>query len=288
MNEFDTVAIVGVGLIGGSVGLALKERNLARRVIGIGRRRSTLRMAKSRGAVDVTSTSLRNGLTAAQTVVICTPVRAVAELVALAAKSCPPEAIITDAASTKAEIVARCAGRSPGRDVEFIGSHPLAGSELSGPGAARGNLFENRKVVITPSARNSPRAIEHISQFWKSIGGDVETMPAARHDRLLAASSHLPHLIASVLAGATPSGVLDYAAGGWCDTTRVAAGQPDLWVEIILSNRSYILKSLDQFGKVLASYRQAIERGDDVRLRKLLQRAKANRDALGNRHPSGD
>ena len=281
MRKWDTVAIVGVGLIGGSIGLALRERRLARHVVGIGRRPASLRVAKKVGAVDATTTSLTKGVAKAELVVVCTPVEQIVEQVQAAAKACPTGTLITDAGSTKAEIVSRLNG-SLARGVRFVGSHPLAGSEKTGPGVATPHLFEGRVVVLTPAKPTAPEDIQSVSGFWSSLGAKVVLKSPDEHDRALACTSHLPHLIASALAAATPRECLSLTATGWLDTTRIAAADPDLWTQIFSTNRDNLLESLEKFERVLASLRLAVERGDRRKLRKILTDAKQHRDAVGS------
>lgn len=281
MKQWDTVAIVGVGLIGGSIGLGLRERGLARHVVGIGRRASTLRAARQAGAVTSTTLDLAKGVSKAELVVVCTPVGRIAADVLAAAQACPQGCLITDAGSTKAEIVAAVEDRLDDR-AHFVGSHPLAGSEKSGPTAAVGDLFEGRTVVITPTKATREQDSAALFALWSDLGANVVSMSASAHDRILAATSHLPHLAASALAAATPEGDLQLAASGWLDTTRVASGDPELWQQIFLANRAHVLAALGRYEKVLASLRRALERCDEKKLTEILLEAKRRRDALGS------
>ena len=281
MAQWDTVAIIGVGLIGGSVGLALRERGLARRVVGIGRRPESLEIARRRGALDEAATELAAGVAAAELIVVCTPVGRIVEHVRQASRHCRAGALITDAGSTKAEIV-QALGGSLERGVRFVGSHPLAGSEKTGPAAARADLFEGRLALVTPSATSEPRDVQAVGRLWEALGARVQTMPPDEHDRRLAATSHLPHLAAAALALITPRDSLPLVASGWLDTTRVAAGDVELWAQIFRSNRGHLLQSLAALELVLAEYRQALADDDAARLTSLLTEAKRNRDAVGS------
>ncbi|HVX62384.1 MAG TPA: prephenate dehydrogenase [Pirellulales bacterium] len=281
MKQWDTVAIVGVGLIGGSIGLGLRERGLARRVVGIGRRESTLKAARQAGAVTSTTLDLAKGVSNAELVVICTPVGRIVTDVRAASEACPQDCLITDAGSTKAEIVSALEGKSLGR-ARFIGSHPLAGSEKSGPTAAVGDLFLGKTVIVTPTRATRKQDYTALFAFWTDLGANVVSMSAAAHDRILAATSHLPHLAASALAAATPAADLEFAAGGWLDTTRIAAGDPELWQQIFLANQTHILSALGRYEKSLAALRRALERGDGKKLKELLLQAKRRRDALAS------
>lgn len=278
---WNTVAIVGVGLIGGSIGLALRERKLARRVVGIGRRTGSLRVAKQVGAVDTTTTNLDRGVCEADLVVVCTPVEHIVTHVQQAAQACPEGALITDAGSTKAQIVRELDGSLP-RGVRFIGSHPLAGGEKNGPAEADARLFTNRLVVLTPTEQAAPDDVGALHAFWESLGARVvQTTPEA-HDQALAATSHLPHLVASVLASATPEELLPFTATGWADSTRIAAGDPELWTQIFLANRENLLAALGRFQSQLSIFRQALQMEDRELLSTILTEAKRNRDAVGS------
>ena len=281
MKHWDTVAIVGGGLIGGSIGLALRDRGLARNIVGIGRRAASLRAAKRVGAVTSTTLDISKGAAQAELIVVCTPVGRIVEDVEAAAQAAPADCLITDAGSTKAEIVAALDGRLNGA-AHFIGSHPLAGSEKNGPLSAVADLFVGRTVVITPTKSTRPADLAGLADFWKSLGASVVSMPAATHDRILAATSHLPHLVASALAAATLEADLPWVASGWLDTTRVAAGDAELWRQIFESNRSHLLKALARYEKSLGALRRALERGDGKKLTDILLEAKQKRDAVGN------
>jgi prephenate dehydrogenase len=281
MKTWDTVAIIGVGLIGGSIGLALRKRKLAREVVGIGRRSVSLRAAKRLGAVTRTTTDLAAGVEQAELVVVCTPVDSSAEQARAAAMVCRPGAMITDAGSTKEQIVTSLdhalADHNP-RQARFVGSHPMAGSEKNGPQHARSDLFDNCVTILTPAARSDDRACREIARFWKSLGSRVVRMGPKEHDEVVAAISHLPHVVAAALAAATPSAVLPFAAGGWRDSTRIAAGDPQLWRQILCQNRFQVLQALEAFSQELSEFRRALTYNDAPRLEQLLSQGKAVRD----------
>lgn len=279
--HYDTLAIIGVGLIGASIGLAVRERKLADKVIGIGRTKKTLAKAKERGAIDEGTTSLARGMKRAQLGIVCTPVEQIAAQVLEAAAQAPPGALLTDAGSTKEAIVAEIGDRLPA-SVTFIGGHPLAGSEKNGPDHARADLFVGRVVVVTPTKQTPPAAVAQITAFWQALGAKVLTMSPREHDAAVAATSHVPHAVASALAAATPPEVLELVAGGWLDTTRIAAGDAELWRQILLSNRDHSLRALAKFGKVLAQLQRALKDRDDEALRRILEAGKQTRDAVGS------
>jgi prephenate dehydrogenase len=268
-------------LIGGSIGLALRRRNLAERVVGIGRSAASLRKAQRRGAVTSTTTRLAQGVAESELVVVCTPVESIVEHVRAAAGACRPGTLITDAGSTKGRIVSSLDGQL-GRDVSFVGSHPLAGSEKKGADFASEELFEDRVVVITPTRRTRKESAQAIEQFWQSLGARVVRMSPEAHDEAVAATSHLPHVVASALAAATPEAQLRLVATGWLDSTRVAAGDVELWTQILVENRDSVLSALDRCEKGLASFRAALTKGDRNRLAALLRAGKERRDAVGD------
>ncbi|HVU88376.1 MAG TPA: prephenate dehydrogenase/arogenate dehydrogenase family protein [Pirellulales bacterium] len=278
---WDTVAIVGVGLIGGSIGRDLLTRGLARHVVGIGRREESLHVARQVGACSSTTLDLPQGLADAQLVIVCTPVSRVVQDVIAAASFAKLGALITDVGSTKGAIVGELDRELP-HEARFVGSHPLAGGEKAGPGAAVTGLFERRNVVVTPGSMTRAEDVQKITQFWQSLGAKVLTMSPSEHDRLVAGASHVPHLVAAALVSATPPESLPLVAGGWIDTTRIAAGDPELWRDILLSNRANVLATLDGVDTALSKFRQALESDDGPALIELLQNAKRTRDAVGS------
>ncbi|NLF71975.1 MAG: prephenate dehydrogenase/arogenate dehydrogenase family protein [Candidatus Anammoximicrobium sp.] len=279
--KLDTVAIIGVGLIGGSIGLALRQRALARTVVGIGRTASRLRVAEESGAVSRVTTDVRQGVADAELIVVCTPVGHIADHVQQVSRVCRADALITDAGSTKGEICRALAVGLAGGGV-FVGSHPLAGSEKSGPEFADPNLFEGCVTVVTAAETASERRVAQVESFWQSLGSRVLRMSPDEHDRAVAEISHLPHLLASALAAAADPQDLILAARGWQDTTRLAAGDVELWRQILSENRRHVLQSLDKFGKVLSKFRQALEGNDPAELVRLLQLGKSNRDSVAS------
>lgn len=276
-HPFATIAIVGVGLIGGSIALAAKSRGAVQSVIGVGRDAQRMAEARRRGIIDEGFVDLTAAVRRADLVVFCTPVDRIAAGVRAAAAACQNGAIITDAGSVKNCIVQELAsGLSNG--VEFVGSHPLAGSEQQGFEYADARLFENRICVVTPQATSSRLAIDRIGAFWKALGSNVVEMSPEIHDAALAETSHLPHLAAAALAATLSLDNRPLAASGFRDTTRIASGDPDLWTAIFLGNRDQLLTSLTKYDKLLAEFRRAIEHNDAKRLKELLSAAKASRE----------
>jgi prephenate dehydrogenase len=278
---FDSLAVVGVGLIGGSVGLAARARAATRRVVGVGRNPDTLARARDLGAIDEGTTDLAAGVRSADVVVFCSPVDQIARQAREAARSAMPGALFTDAGSTKGSIVRDLDGRLPDH-VRFVGAHPLAGSERQGAEHAAADLFAGRVCVLTPTARSDPRAVERATLFWQALGCEVKRLTPEEHDLALATTSHLPHLVASLLAGQLPAKWKPFAATGFRDTTRVAAGDPALWTAIARENALALSHSLEEFDGRLQQLRRAVLDRDVDALTDILTAGKKVRDALGS------
>ena len=281
MKTWKTVAIVGVGLIGGSIGLALRRGKLANRVIGVGRDLKKLRGAYRRGIVSEVSDNLEQGVRGADLVVVCTPVASIVEQVRHVATACPRHALITDVGSTKSTIAAALIQKQLG-GVTFVGSHPLAGSEKAGCENARDVLFDGQIVIVTPTPSTPESAVRKTVQFWQQLGAEVRRMSPRDHDRAIAMTSHVPHLVASALAASTSAELLPLAATGWSDTTRIASGDVRLWEQILMHNRGHVLKSLDKFEKVLTSLRNSLESEKPRQLKSILAKGKQHRDTVGS------
>ena len=282
MQHWDTVTIVGVGLIGGSIGLALRERKLARRVIGVGRNAMKLRQAQECGAVTETTADIVVGVADADLIVVCTPIEQVAPHILKAARHCRDDVLLTDVGSTKQRIVADVEQALPGARGTFIGSHPLAGSEKTGVEHSQADLFVGRAVIITPTEHSPGPLVTQLEEFWKSLGGKVFRQSPREHDDVVSAISHVPHVVASALAAATPPELLPFVAGGWLDITRVAAGDVELWRQILTDNRAAVLKSLAQFSGTLDELRLALEQRNDQELTRILLAGKKTRDAAND------
>jgi prephenate dehydrogenase len=270
------VTIVGVGLIGGSIGLALRSRGLAGRVVGVGRDEGRLEEARSLGAIDAFTTDLGRGVAEADVAVVCTPVDRIASDVRLAAKHGPDGLLITDAGSTKRRIVEQveAEGEAVGR---FVGAHPLAGSERNGAANARADLFEGRTCVLTPTPGTPAESLGRARSFWSSLGARPVEMTPEDHDRALARTSHLPHVLAAALAAATPPEWLGLGAGAFRDGTRVAASEAGLWTAIFLENRGPLLESLEALGEQLDGFRRVLAGGDADAVRSWWESARRRR-----------
>jgi prephenate dehydrogenase len=278
---FDTLTIVGVGLIGGSIGLAAKQRGLARRVLGAGRQQTSLDLARDIGVIDEAFLDCNAAVHQADVAVFCTPVDRIAEQVLAAAPGCKPGTLLTDAGSTKAAIVRAIDGKLP-PGIAFVGGHPLAGSEKRGPQYADAHLFQNRVTVVTPTPNCASDAVARTVAFWQGLGCRVKRMTPEAHDRALALTSHLPHLAASALASLLPAELHDLCATGFRDTTRVAAGDPVLWTGIFQQNREAVLEVIGQLQERLVEFKMALSEDDRAALDRLLEQGKRTRDALGS------
>jgi prephenate dehydrogenase len=272
----NTLGIVGVGLLGGSLALAVKQRQVARRVLGTDRLPGLLLRAAERGLLDETRPDVPSLAAGCDVVVFCTPVDVIAAQVIEAGPHCRPGTVLTDVGSTKAGIVRAVEGRLPA-GVDYIGGHPLAGSEKTGPEHSRTDLFAARLVLLTPGPEAAMAAVRRL---WEGLGAHVEVIDAEEHDQALALTSHLPHLVASALAGALPAEWARVTASGFRDTTRLAAGSPELWRAIFVANREAVREALSRFRDQLDAFDAALRVGDDREVERLLEEAKRVRDSL--------
>ncbi|MBI3129041.1 MAG: prephenate dehydrogenase/arogenate dehydrogenase family protein [Candidatus Tectomicrobia bacterium] len=275
---FEQATIIGVGLIGGSLARAARGRGLIRRFVGAGRGAANLERALALRVVDRVSADHREAVGDSDLVVIGTPVQAAIEVARAILPAMRPGAVLTDVGSVKGPFVRAVEGMDIG-GVRFVGGHPIAGTEKSGVEASFPELFEGRRVILTPTPRTDPRAIEALKALWEEVGARVDLMDPGTHDRILADISHLPHLVAYALVDAALKGEgLPYAAGGFRDFTRIASSSPEMWREICLDNREALLASLGAFEAHLAVLRRAVEAGDGRTLDEVFRRAKAGRD----------
>jgi prephenate dehydrogenase len=278
------LAIVGLGLLGGSVAKAARAESMAREIVGIGRNPASLKPALVEGAVDNVTTDLREGLTGADMVVLATPVATLERQMPAVWEAAPPKALITDVGSTKAAIVRGAESLSARKPLDFVGSHPMAGSNLSGFAVSRADLFRGATVVLTPTERTAPDAVKRVTEFWEAVGGRVVTMDPATHDRAVAAVSHLPHLVADALVDAVfrmDPQFFEVAARGFKDTTRIAASSPEVWREIFEENREALAEAVGVFRAALSDLESVLRSGDRVRIEGELERIRKIRAALG-------
>lgn len=275
------LTIVGVGLIGGSIGLAAKKRGLALRIHGVGRDLARLEAARRLGAIDECHLHWQDAVQQSELIVFCTPVSRIAEQIHEAAAHCKSGALLTDAGSTKRDVVS-AVETGLAAQVRFVGAHPLAGSEKKGPDFADADLFVDRWTILTPTEKTPVAAVEDARSFWHALGSRVRLMSPEDHDRALALTSHLPHLLAAALAGILPENLRDLTATGFRDTTRVAAGDPEVWTPIFQHNRAAVLSALVQLVDRLDKFRQALASNETATIDQLLTQGKKVRDALGS------
>jgi prephenate dehydrogenase len=276
----DTLAIVGVGLVGGSIALAARARQVARRIVGVEQNEGRRSYIRHTGLVDDVFAEVVPALTRADLVLLCTPVDTIVTL-ARQLLSIGVTVPISDVGSTKAQIVQEVE-KGRGDRLNFIGGHPLAGSDKSGPEHASATLFENRYTFLTPTRNTDPRTTEVLTHFWTRLGARVEVVDADEHDRLLAVTSHLPHLTAYALAGITPADSLKYAGTGWSDTTRLAGSEPTLWAGIALSNRKHLLDALAALNHRIDAIALALGICDQQQLVQWFEEGRKARHALGS------
>ena len=275
---FDTLAIVGVGLLGGSVALAARQCGIVRRVIGIGRTTARLEQARAANVLDDISTDLIAAGSQADLLIFATPVNLIVPGVREVASACRPGTLITDVGSTKSHLCRELSSGLPAG--MFIGSHPLAGSEKQGWEHSRADLFDGRVCVLTPTETSPRNEIARLTAFWQAIGMSVVEMTPEAHDRALAQTSHVPHVVASALARTLADNNRSLAATGFADTTRIAAGDPNVWVPILLDNRDAVLASLDEFSGQITAIREALIHGNADELRRLWEHGKSIREQL--------
>jgi prephenate dehydrogenase len=283
---FDRIVIAGVGLIGGSFALALKASGLVRHVVGVGRRQETLNEALALGLIDEASTDWASALKGAQLLLLAMPVGQMETVMSAAAPHLEPGTLVTDAGSTKSDVVQAVYRYFGAHLAHVVPAHPIAGAEKSGPAAARADLYEGRKVVVTPLPENSPAAIEAVKIAWAACGARLHQMTAAEHDGVFAAVSHLPHLLAFSLVDDlaqrdNAAQLFDYAASGFRDFTRIAASHPEMWRDICVANRAALLKELDAYVAELGRVRMLLDQSDGAGLEEVFTRARTVRTAWG-------
>lgn len=275
----EKIAILGVGLLGGSLGLAVKKRFPGAVVSGYGHRIQTLHRARELGAIDAVAESAVSAVDQADLVILGVPVGLIPPLLREIAPAVSPGAIVTDVGSTKASIVAageQCLGQ------RFVGSHPMAGSEKRGVEFSRDDLFEGAVCILTPTANTNPAALEALETFWQRLGMKPHRLSPVDHDRLVCQISHLPHAVAAALVMAVQTEAFDLAGRGFADATRIAAGDAGLWRDILADNRQNLLGSLDQLEKHLGELRRLLQSGRERELADWLNQAALRRGRLAN------
>ena len=290
----DRRAIIGVGLIGGSLALALRHKNACKHVIGYGRDTTRLEKAVQLGVIDEFSLTVASAVKQADVVVLATPLATTGPLLKSMRNYLGEETVITDVGSVKGSVVSAARTALDTAFPRFVPGHPIAGKEKSGVEAADRDLFADHRVILTPLPETSVHALERITGMWEIVEADVVTLDVEQHDEILAATSHLPHMLAyalvDCLAGLQERDeIFRFAAGGFADFTRIASSNPQMWHDICFSNRAQLLKSLEIFNRYLDDIRQAIETDDSDTLLKIFTRAKNTRDRFcDNRKKPGN
>lgn len=285
MPLIERLAIIGVGLIGGSLARVLRERGEVGEVVGIGRGEANLKKGVELGVIDRYEFDPCAGVRGADLVFIATPVLTIPGLVRAIAPCLAPDAVVTDGGSVKGGIVAACEPLMPAGTF-FIGGHPIAGTEKSGVEASFSTLYEQRRCILTPTETSNADALEKVRRMWQIAGSEVILMDAAKHDRVVAAISHLPHMVAYSLVNAVGDyagcgeGILKYSAGGFRDFTRIASSDPVMWRDISLQNREAILEMMDFFARYFADLRDMVAKGDGEALEGFFERSKRSRDGI--------
>jgi histidinol-phosphate aminotransferase len=284
---FERMAVIGVGLIGGSLALAAKQAGLVGRVVGCGRSAENLATARQRGLIDVATQVPGEAVRGAALVVLSVPVGAMRQVAEAVRPHLQPGTVVTDVASVKREIVALLEPLCDTAHCAFVGAHPVAGAEGAGAGVADPGLFFGHRCILTPTGATDPTALARVRALWEGVGMEVELMDAASHDRILARVSHVPHLVAYALAAAVGEAragvrsVSAYAGSGFRDTTRIAGSPAGLWRDICLANRDQVLEALGEFESCLQAFGDLVRSGDGAALEQALVGARQRRRALG-------
>ena len=283
--SFERVAIIGLGLLGGSIGLAVAEHLPNVSTLGYDSDPATRQRAREIGLVNEVCDSAAEVVREAELVILCVPVGAMGEVGRAIADALPEGALVSDVGSSKQSIARALREALPGHAI--IPAHPVAGTEQSGPDAGFATLFHHRWCIITPPADADPELLGKLTAFWKALGATVEVMDPEHHDLVLAVTSHIPHLIAYTIVGTasdleevTESEVIKYSAGGFRDFTRIAASDPTMWRDVFLNNRDAVLEMLDRFLTDLAQIREAIQAGDGEKMFDLFTRTRAIRRSI--------
>ena len=282
----DRLALIGVGLIGGSIARAAREYGAVRTIVATARSEATRKRVAELGIADQVVATNAEAAKDADLVIVCIPVGASGPVTAEIASSLKPGAIVSDVGSVKGAVLRAMAPHLP-KAVHFIPAHPVAGTEHSGPDAGFAELFVNRWCILTPPDHADKKAVETLAAFWRALGANVETMPADHHDLVLAVTSHLPHLIAYTIVGTadelsevTRSEVLKFSAGGFRDFTRIASSDPTMWRDIFIANKDAVLEMLGRFNEDLSALTRAMRSGDGQALFDHFTRTRAIRQGI--------
>lgn len=273
------IVIIGVGLIGGSIGKALLEKGIADEVVGVCRRQSSLdRAMKEKTLTAGFVNNYAEAARGAEIIIIATPIPVIKDVLKKLAAALKAPVIVTDAGSTKKAVVEQAARFKD--KFSFVGGHPLAGSERSGVEYADGNLFQGSLCVLTKGEFTNEEDLSKVKSLWNAVGARAEVLSPEEHDEIIAFTSHLPHILAYSLVGAQKAEYYKYMATGFKDTTRIASSDPVLWRDILMSNRENVLESVERFKKILAGIEDALQKADSQDLEKKLKGYKKTRDGI--------
>ena len=274
-----TFVIVGLGLIGGSLAKTLRRHYRAARVIGVSRSQRKINLAKKKRLIHEGTMRVTRVLDGADFVFVCTPVDTIARSISVIDREATRGTIVTDVGSTKRELM-EWANRNRFKNIEFIGSHPLAGSHLGGLEYSKADLFEGARVLITPAKRSSREAKQRIASIWKRLGSSVHVVTPEEHDRIVSQISHLPHAVAALLVEIVSPRSLKFAASGFRDTTRIAQGDARLWAPIFWANRKFLIRDLKRFLAALRQLTRGLKKGSPKNVEQILARASIKRKQL--------
>jgi prephenate dehydrogenase len=281
--QFRKITIVGVGLLGGSIGLAARKFRIAGEIAGYVRREKTAAECEKAGAMDYATTDLAAAVSNSDLVILCTPLAQMRSLAELFLPALKRGAVVTDVGSVKADVVRELESVIAKTGAHFVGSHPMAGGEKTGVAAAREDLFEKAVCILTPTRKSHAAAIRKLERFWKSVGARVLKLPPEQHDLFVSRTSHLPHVVAAALANLVlgpgqPRGQAQLCAHGFRDTTRIASGSPEMWRDIALANRKHLAGAVSDFIFELQTFENVLKSANPEAIEQFFETAKSRRD----------
>lgn len=277
--RFNKVTIIGVGLIGGSIGMAIRKKRLAREVLGVSRHKSSILRARRLGAIDIIPKNLKEAVSDSDLIIIATPILKIIPYVKKIKKFLKKGSIIIDVGSTKEYIVKEIEKILPS-SIYYVGTHPMAGSQLRGVGVANPNLFQDSICVLTKTTMTKKSAFNRIKIFWNILGARTIVLPAPLHDKLISMISHLPHVVVASLVDSIEPRALSFAASGFKDTTRIAGSDPALWRDICLTNRKYIVSAIDKFTVSLEKLKKSIDHKEGNLLFSIFKKVQEKRSKV--------
>ena len=278
-KKFNKTVIVGTGLLGGSIGLILRQKKISKSIVGVARHIETLEKAVAKKAIDYGTIDLKEALVGADLIILAAPVKAIEKIITQLKGRVAKGCIITDVGSTKSEII-KHAQKTLSSDVFFVGVHPMAGSEKSGIEYATEDLFVDSNCFICQTKKTKKSALKKVRNLWKQLGANIWIIDPVKHDKIVAQISHLPHLVAAALVDSVDKNVLKFAATGFKSVTRIASGGPDIWRDISFSNRKEIISSIGVFQEKLQQMKKTLLKKNETVFTKQLGVAKKKRDSI--------